>query len=164
MRYIAHNGEINTLRGNVNLMKAREGVMKSSVLGDELKQLFPVVEQGLSDSGSLDCSIEFLVHAGNRTLPEAVMTMIPEAWQNDEHMDSVKKDFYRWASCTMEPWDGPALVTFSDGRYIGAILDRNGLRPSRYEFFNVILAAIPIFFLDPPVGEHFLLLANCSLC
>ena len=112
-------------------MKAREGVMSSSVLGDELKQLFPVVEQGLSDSGSLDCCLEFLVHAGNRSLPEAVMTMIPEAWQNDDCMDSVKKDFYRWASCTMEPWDGPALVTFSDGRFIGAILDRNGLRPSR---------------------------------
>jgi len=132
MRYIAHNGEINTLRGNVNLMKAREGVMESRKLGDQLKDLYPVVEQGLSDSGSLDCCLEFLVHAGNRSLPEAVMTMVPEAWQNDDAMQEDRKNFYRWASCTMEPWDGPALVTFSDGRFVGAILDRNGLRPSRF--------------------------------
>ena len=133
MRYVAHNGEINTLRGNVNLMKAREGVMYNSTMGPELlSSLYPVVEPGLSDSGSLDCCLEFLVQAGNRSLPEAVMTMIPEAWQNDPAMSEDRKNFYRWAGCTMEPWDGPALVTFSDGRYIGAILDRNGLRPSRF--------------------------------
>ena len=112
MRFLAHNGEINTLRGNVNLMKAREGVMASDKFGEDLKQLYPVVEADLSDSGSLDCCVEFLMQAGNRTLPEAVMTMVPEAWQNDEAMREDKKNFYKFAACTMEPWDGPALVTF----------------------------------------------------
>ena len=112
MRFLAHNGEINTLRGNVNLMKAREGVMASAKFGEDLKQLYPVVEADLSDSGSLDCCVEFLMQAGDRTLPEAVMTMVPEAWQNDEAMDVDKKNFYKFAACTMEPWDGPALVTF----------------------------------------------------
>lgn len=116
---MAHNGEINTLRGNVNLMKAREGVMKSDIFGDDLKQLFPVVEPGLSDSGSTDCVLEFLTVAGERTLPEAVMTMIPEAWQNDRTMLQEKRDYYQWAACAMEPWDGPALISFTDGRYIG---------------------------------------------
>lgn len=132
LRLMAHNGEINTLRGNVNLMKAREGVMFSSEYGDDLSSLYPVVEPNLSDSGAVDCCLEFLVMAGGRSLPEAIMTMVPEAWQNDDLMNSEKKDFYRWAACAMEPWDGPALMTFTDGRYIGAILDRNGLRPSRY--------------------------------
>lgn len=131
-RILAHNGEINTLRGNVNLMKAREGVMSSPDFGDNLSKLYPVVEPEMSDSGSLDNVLEFLVMVGNRSLPEAVMTMVPEAWQNDPMMPEYKKHFYRWASCIMEPWDGPALLTFSDGRYVGAILDRNGLRPSRY--------------------------------
>ncbi|CAL4100267.1 unnamed protein product [Meganyctiphanes norvegica] len=132
LRLMAHNGEINTLRGNVNLMKAREGVMHSTEFGDDLQKLYPVVEPNLSDSGAVDCCLEFLVMAGGRSLPEAIMTMVPEAWQNDEHMNKEKRDFYRWAACAMEPWDGPALMTFTDGRYIGAILDRNGLRPSRY--------------------------------
>lgn len=153
MRYIAHNGEINTLRGNVNLMKAREGIMSSAAFGDNLRDLYPVVEQGLSDSGSLDCCLEFLVQAGNRSLPEAVMTMVPEAWQNDETMDADKKAFYRWASCTMEPWDGPALVTFSDGRYVGAILDRNGLRPSRFYVTSnnimVMASEVGVFDAEP---------------
>ncbi|XP_076062641.1 uncharacterized protein LOC143037891 [Oratosquilla oratoria] len=132
LRLMAHNGEINTLRGNVNLMKAREGVMHSSEFGDELSKLYPVVEPNLSDSGAVDCCLEFLVMAGKRSLPEAIMTMVPEAWQNDTQMHPDKRDFYRWAACAMEPWDGPALMTFADGRYVGAILDRNGLRPSRY--------------------------------
>jgi glutamate synthase (NADPH/NADH) len=123
-RYLAHNGEINTLRGNVNLMKAREGTMKSSIFGDELKKLYPVVEPDLSDSGCVDCVVEWLVMAGRRSLPEAMMTMVPEAWQNDPLMLPEKKQFYQWAECTMEPWDGPALLTFTDGRYVGAILDR----------------------------------------
>ncbi|XP_076444401.1 uncharacterized protein LOC143282637 [Babylonia areolata] len=131
-RYLAHNGEINTLRGNHNLMKAREGVMSSSVYGDRLSELYPVVEEGMSDSGCVDNVLEFLCMAGGRELPEAVMTMVPEAWQNDKNMTEEKKAFYRWAAFGMEPWDGPALLTFTDGRYIGAILDRNGLRPSRY--------------------------------
>ncbi|GFR32444.1 glutamate synthase 1, chloroplastic [Trichonephila clavata] len=144
LRYLAHNGEINTLHGNVNLMRAREGVMKSSIYGKDLKKLFPVVEQNMSDSGSLDNVLEFLVMAGQRSLPEAVVTMVPEAWQKDKLMNEHKKHFYQWSSCIMEPWDGPALVTFTDGRYIGAILDRNGLRPSRYYITNddqVIMAS-----------------------
>ncbi|XP_035687189.1 glutamate synthase [NADH], amyloplastic-like isoform X1 [Branchiostoma floridae] len=131
-RYLAHNGEINTLRGNVNLMRAREGVMSSLSFKDQLKELYPVVEKDQSDSGCFDNVLEFLVNAGGRSLPEAVMTMVPEAWQNDKYMEKGKKDFYQWSACAMEPWDGPALFTFSDGRYIGSILDRNGLRPSRY--------------------------------
>ncbi|RNA35404.1 glutamate synthase [NADPH] isoform X2 [Brachionus plicatilis] len=131
-RYVAHNGEINTLRGNVNYMNAREGIMTSKEFGDELNNLFPVVEQNLSDSGCLDNVVEFLVECGERSLPEAMLTMVPEAWQGDELMSDLKKAYYKWNSCTMEPWDGPALLTFTDGRYIGAILDRNGLRPSRY--------------------------------
>ncbi|KAB7499261.1 putative glutamate synthase [NADPH] [Armadillidium nasatum] len=107
-KLMAHNGEINTLRGNVNFMKAREGTMKSSSFGNTLQQLYPVVEPNLSDSGAVDCCLEFLVMAGGRSLPEAIMTMVPEAWQNDPLMNPEKKDFYRWASCSMEPWDGPS--------------------------------------------------------
>lgn len=133
---LAHNGEINTLRGNVNLMKAREGEMHSNDYGDNLQKLYPVVEEGSTDSGSLDNVMEFLVKAGNRTLPEAAMTMVPEAWEKDEDMCPEKRAFYRWSSMNMEAWDGPALLTFSDGRYVGAILDRNGLRPARYYLTN----------------------------
>lgn len=130
---LAHNGEINTLRGNVNFMKAREGVMASDLMTpDKLTQMYPVVEPGLSDSGSADCVLEWLVHLGGRSLPEAVMTMVPEAWSADPTMPEYKRAFYQWAACAMEPWDGPALISFTDGRYIGAILDRNGLRPSRF--------------------------------
>jgi len=136
MRLLAHNGEINTLRGNVNLMHAREGVMKSSKFGDQLKRLYPVIEPAMSDSGSVDNVLEFLVNAGDKSLPEAVLCMVPEAWHNDKLMHPRKRSFYQWASCTMEPWDGPALLTFSDGRFIGAILDRNGLRPSRFYHLN----------------------------
>lgn len=133
LRYVAHNGEINTLRGNVNLMRAREGRMKSSKFGNEnLTKLYPVVEADMSDSGSLDNVLEFLVHAGGRQLPEAVMTMVPEAWQHDKTMNEDKKNFYKWAGTVLEPWDGPALLTFTDGKFVGAILDRNGLRPARY--------------------------------
>lgn len=132
MRLLAHNGEINTLRGNVNLMRAREGVMKSKKFGDQLKKLYPVIEPDMSDSGSVDNVLEFLVNAGDKSLPEAVLCMVPEAWHHDEMMHPLKRSFYKWSSCTMEPWDGPALLTFSDGRFIGAILDRNGLRPSRF--------------------------------
>ncbi|CAN7941848.1 unnamed protein product, partial [Ixodes pacificus] len=130
-------------------MRAREGVMHTTIFGDKLKELYPVVEPNLSDSGSVDTVLEFLVMAGQRSLPEAVMTMVPEAWQNNDQMIPEKRQFYQWSGCAMEPWDGPgkhslllevfystllllALLTFSDGRYVGAILDRNGLRPSRY--------------------------------
>lgn len=153
LRCLAHNGEINTLRGNVNLMKAREGVMKSSVFGSDLKKLYPVVEPNLSDSGAVDCVLEFLVMAGNRPMPEAVMTMVPEAWQNDQTMPNDKRDFYHWSACAMEPWDGPALLTFTDGRYVGAILDRNGLRPSRFYMMKdnimVMASEVGVYDTDP---------------
>ena len=130
-RFMSHNGEINTLRGNANWMHAREGVLMSDLFGDDLPLAFPVVEPDCSDSGSFDNVLEFLLLNG-RTLQEAVMMMIPEAWQNDAQMDDERKAFYDYHSCLMEPWDGPASIAFTDGRCIGAVLDRNGLRPSRY--------------------------------
>ncbi len=130
-RFMSHNGEINTLRGNKNWMHAREGVVASEVFGDDLTKLFPVVEPDCSDSGTYDNVLEFLLMSG-RTLQESVMMMIPEAWQNHESMSKEKRAFYEYNSCLMEPWDGPASVAFTDGKYIGAVLDRNGLRPSRY--------------------------------
>ncbi|MBX3432002.1 MAG: glutamate synthase subunit alpha [Pirellulales bacterium] len=131
LRFMSHNGEINTVRGNKNWMKARQGVAASELFGDELPKLFPVAEPDCSDSGTFDNVLEFLLMNG-RTLQEAVMMMIPEAWQNHLTMDEAKRAFYEYHSALMEPWDGPASVAFTDGRYIGATLDRNGLRPSRY--------------------------------
>jgi glutamate synthase domain-containing protein 1 len=130
-RFMSHNGEINTLRGNKNWMRAREGIAESELFGDDLQKLFPVVEPECSDSGTFDNVLEFLLMNG-RTLQAAVMMMIPEAWENHESMSPEKKAFYEYHSCMMEPWDGPASIAFTDGRYIGAVLDRNGLRPSRY--------------------------------
>ncbi|PRT52496.1 Putative glutamate synthase [NADPH] [Wickerhamiella sorbophila] len=132
LRWAAHNGEINTLRGNKNWMRAREGVMNSAEFGDMLDMLYPIIEEGGSDSAALDNVLELLTINGVLSLPEAVMVMVPEAWQNNKNMDPKKRAFYEWAACLMEPWDGPALFTFSDGRYCGANLDRNGLRPCRY--------------------------------
>ena len=106
-RYLAHNGEINTLRGNKNLMRAREGLMHCTALGDDLEKLYPIIEEGMSDSGCLDNVLEFLCVASPRSLPEAIITMVPEAWQNDKTMSGEKKDFYRWSAFSMEPWDGP---------------------------------------------------------
>ena len=131
LRFMSHNGEINTVRGNKNWMHAREGMAQSEAFGDELEKLFPVVEPDCSDSGTFDNVLEFLLLTG-RTLQEAVMMMVPEAWQNHETMSEQKRAFYEYNSCLMEPWDGPASVAFTDGKYIGAVLDRNGLRPSRY--------------------------------
>lgn len=132
LRWAAHNGEINTLRGNKNWMRAREGVMKSGFFKEELDQLYPIVEDGGSDSAAFDNVLELLTINGVLSLPEAIMIMIPEAWQDNAAMDPAKAAFYEWAACLMEPWDGPALFTFADGRYCGANLDRNGLRPCRY--------------------------------
>lgn len=132
LRWAAHNGEINTLRGNKNWMRAREGILKSSLFGDELDLLYPIIEDGGSDSAAFDNVLELLVINGVLSLPEAVMLMVPEAWQGNAAMDPAKAAFYEWAACMMEPWDGPALFTFADGRYCGANLDRNGLRPCRY--------------------------------
>ncbi len=130
-RFMSHNGEINTLLGNKNWMNARQGVAESDLFGDDLGKLFPVVEPDCSDSGTFDNVLEFLLMTG-RTLQEAVLMMIPEAWQQDEAMPAARRDFYEYHSCLMEPWDGPASIAFTDGTYIGAVLDRNGLRPSRY--------------------------------
>ncbi|KAI4128454.1 MAG: hypothetical protein LQ338_002727 [Usnochroma carphineum] len=132
LRWAAHNGEINTLRGNKNWMRAREGVMQSDLFKDELDLLYPIVEDGGSDSAAFDNVLELLTINGVLSLPEAIMLMVPEAWEDNAAMDVEKAAFYQWAACLMEPWDGPALFTFSDGRYCGANLDRNGLRPCRY--------------------------------
>ncbi|KAK5661528.1 hypothetical protein OQA88_11432 [Cercophora sp. LCS_1] len=132
LRWAAHNGEINTLRGNKNWMRAREGVMQSDIFGDELEMLYPIVEDGGSDSAAFDNVLELLTINGVLSLPEAVMLMVPEAWQGNASMDPKKAAFYEWAACQMEPWDGPALFTFADGRFCGANLDRNGLRPCRF--------------------------------
>lgn len=131
-RYIAHNGEINTIRGNVNWWKAKENLLKSKIFSDEeLTKLKPICGQHLSDSGNFDNVLEFLVLSGF-SIPQALMMMIPEAWQHDEQMEDYKKAFYEYHKTIMEPWDGPASITFTDGILVGATLDRNGLRPSRY--------------------------------
>ncbi|SFW33932.1 glutamate synthase (ferredoxin) [Sinomicrobium oceani] len=130
-RYMCHNGEINTLKGNLSRMKAREELFKSEIFGDDLKNIPPIVLEGKSDSASMDMVLELLLQTG-RSLPEAMMMMVPEAWEKHQSMDDTKKAFYEYNACIMEPWDGPASIPFTDGNYIGALLDRNGLRPSRY--------------------------------
>jgi len=130
-RYLAHNGEINTLRGNINWMRARQALFASEWFGADLKKLLPVINEDGSDSAMFDNALEFLALTG-RALPHAVMMMIPEPWENHESMDPAKHAFYEYHSCLQEPWDGPASIAFTDGVRIGAVLDRNGLRPSRY--------------------------------
>src|ERR1035438_1393458 len=130
-RYIAHNGEINTVRGNRNWMTARETSLHSDVLPLPIAELTPLITSGLSDSASFDEVVELLVQSG-RSLPHAVLMMIPEAWERSTFMSESRRDFYRYHAGLMEPWDGPASVTFCDGRIVGAVLDRNGLRPARY--------------------------------
>ena len=130
-RYMCHNGEINTLKGNVNLISARQGVAQSDLFEEKLKDLFPIAEPDSSDSGNFDNILEFLMLTG-RSLQESIMMMIPEAWQSNFTMNQDKRAFYEYSSSLMEPWDGPASIVFTDGKYIGAVLDRNGLRPSRY--------------------------------
>ncbi len=130
-RMMSHNGEINTVKGNKNWVAAREGLMQSDVWGGEIDALYPIVNPEASDSGSFDNVLEMLVFSG-RSLPEAIMMMIPEAWENHESMPPRKRAFYEYMANKMEPWDGPASVSFTDGKVIGACLDRNGLRPSRY--------------------------------
>ncbi|MBC7592341.1 MAG: glutamate synthase large subunit [Kineosporiaceae bacterium] len=130
-RFIAHNGEINTARGNRNWMRAREALLESDVLPGDLKRLFPIVEPDGSDSASFDEVLE-LLHLSGRSLPHSVMMMIPEAWENNKDMDPKRRAFYEFHASLMEPWDGPACVVFTDGNQIGAVLDRNGLRPGRY--------------------------------
>ncbi len=130
-RYLAHNGEINTLRGNINWMHAAQSNFQSELFGDDIKKILPVINTDGSDSAMFDNCLELLVMAG-RELPHAVMMMIPEPWENHESMSPEKRAFYEYHSCLMEPWDGPASIAFTDGKVIGACLDRNGLRPSRY--------------------------------
>lgn len=130
-RYMCHNGEINTLKGNISRMRARQELMKSSLFEVDIEKLFPVILENKSDSASMDMALELLLMTG-RSLPEALMMMVPEAWEKDKIMPDDKKAFYEYNSCIMEPWDGPASIPFTDGNYIGAVLDRNGLRPSRY--------------------------------
>ncbi len=130
-RMIAHNGEINTVQGNRNFMRARESLLASNLIPGELRRIYPIISPGSSDSASFDEVAEFL-HLAGRSLPHALLMMIPEAWENDEEMDPAVRAFYRYHGCLMEPWDGPAAIAFTDGTLIGAVLDRNGLRPARY--------------------------------
>jgi len=151
-RFMSHNGEINTLLGNKNWMNARQGTVKSDLFGDRIEKLFPIVEPDCSDSGTFDNVLEFLLMSG-RTLQEAVLMMIPEAWQQDEALADDKRAFYEYQSCLMEPWDGPASIAFTDGTYIGAVLDRNGLRPSRYYITNddkcIMASEVGVVDIDP---------------
>jgi glutamate synthase (NADPH) large chain len=150
-RYIAHNGEINTINANRNWMSSRQSQLASPVLGD-LRDIFPIVTDGGSDSASFDEVVELLELSG-RSLPHAIMMMVPEAWENDAAMDPMRRDFYRFHSSLMEPWDGPAALAFSDGTIAGATLDRNGLRPGRYlvtdEGLVVLASEIGVFDIDP---------------
>jgi glutamate synthase (NADPH/NADH) large chain len=130
-RLLAHNGEINTVKGNRNWMRARESQIETDLIPGDLERLFPICTPGASDSASFDEVLE-LLHLGGRSLPHAVLMMIPEAWENHEEMDAGRRAFYEFHSMFMEPWDGPASITFTDGTLIGAVLDRNGLRPARY--------------------------------
>lgn len=151
-RYMCHNGEINTLRGNVSRMRAREELMKSDVFGEDLKKLFPIILEGKSDSASMDMVIELLLMTG-RSLPEVMMMVVPEAWEKHQNMSPEKRAFYEYNSCIMEPWDGPASIPFTDGNVIGALLDRNGLRPSRYTLtksgFVIMSSEIGVLDIDP---------------
>jgi len=151
-RFIAHNGEINTVRGNRNWMAAREALMASELIPGDLRRLYPIVTPDASDSASFDEVLE-LLHLGGRSLPHAVLMMIPEAWENATEMDPARRAFYQFHSTVMEPWDGPACVTFTDGSRIGAVLDRNGLRPSRFwvtdEGLVVLASEVGVLDIDP---------------
>jgi glutamate synthase (ferredoxin) len=150
-RYLIHNGEINTLRGNENWMYARQGMLASELFGDDLKKVFPIIQEDGSDSAKFDNCLEFLALSG-RSLPHAVMMMIPEPWENHESMDEKKRAFYDYHSSLMEPWDGPASIAFTDGTVVGAVLDRNGLRPSRYYVTkdDLVIMASEVGVLDVP--------------
>jgi len=153
-RMMGHNGEINTLRGNVNWMRAREPLLRSALLGEDLERILPVVDATTSDSGMLDNVLELLVRAG-RSIPEALLAMVPEAWENDPGVGPEEKAFYEAQSMLLEPWDGPASILFSDGRFAGGVLDRNGLRPSRFwvtRDHRVILAS-EVGVVDVPTAD-----------
>ncbi len=156
-RLIAHNGEINTIRGNRNWMRAREAQLAADVLGTDadgrgIERLLPIMDSTVSDSASFDACLE-LLHLGGRSLPHAVLMMIPEPWENNPHMDPDRREFYRFHASLMEPWDGPALIAFTDGTVIGAVLDRNGLRPGRYwvttDGLVVLASEVGVLDIDP---------------
>jgi glutamate synthase (NADPH) large chain len=151
-RFIAHNGEINTVKGNRNWMRAREALLKSDVIPGDFERLFPICTDGASDSATFDEVLE-LLHMGGRSLPHSVLMMIPEAWENHEEMDERRRAFYEFHAMMMEAWDGPACVVFTDGSQIGAVLDRNGLRPSRYwvtdDDLVVLASEVGVLDIDP---------------
>ncbi len=153
-RFVAHNGEINTLRGNVNWMHARQSVLQSPLFGEDLKKIFPVVETESSDSSAFDNALELLFHSG-RSMPHCMAMLIPEAWAGNPHMAPEKRAFYEYHASLMEPWDGPAAIAFTDGRVIGATLDRNGLRPGRYVVTkdDIVVMASEAGVLDVPAGN-----------
>ncbi|MBN1622728.1 MAG: glutamate synthase subunit alpha, partial [Clostridia bacterium] len=148
-RYIIHNGEINTLRGNVNWINARKSMLESDAFGNDLSKVYPIVNEDGSDSSMFDNCMEFM-HLSGRSLAHVAMMMIPEPWSKDTTMDKAKRDFYEFNSCLMEPWDGPASIVFTDGTTLGAVLDRNGLRPSRYYVLkeNILILASEVGVLD----------------
>ena len=150
-RYIAHNGEINTLRGNINWMRAREALCQSDLFGGDLQKLYPIIREGQSDTATFDNVLEFLVLTG-RPLAHAILMMIPEPWSNHESMTPERRAFYEYHASLMEPWDGPASIAFTDGTVIGAVLDRNGLRPSRYYVTkdDMVIMASEVGVLDIP--------------
>src|SRR6202522_4197033 len=151
-RYVAHNGEINTIRGNRNWMRAGEAMLASDVIPGDISRLFPIVNEHGSDSASFDECLE-LLHLGGRSLPHALLMMIPEPWENHAEMPPERRAFYEFHSCVMEPWDGPALIAFTDGSVIGAVLDRNGLRPGRYwvtsDGLVVLASEVGVVDIDP---------------
>ncbi|MBU1868995.1 MAG: glutamate synthase large subunit, partial [Candidatus Omnitrophica bacterium] len=153
-RFLAHNGEINTLRGNINWMRAREGFIKSELFGPKLKKLLPVIVPGGSDSASLDNLFELLVLSG-RPMAHAMMMLIPSAWEQDDSISEDLKAFYRYHACLMEAWDGPAAIAFTDGKCVGAVLDRNGLRPARYIVTkkDFVVMASEVGVLDIPPSD-----------
>jgi len=151
-RFIAHNGEINTVRGNQNWMRARQSMFQHPRFGADIQKLFPIIPERVSDSAAFDCALE-LLHATGRSLPHAIMMMIPSAWDNHEQMTDGEKAFYEYHACMMEPWDGPASLAFTDGVVMGAVLDRNGLRPSRYtvtkDGFVIMASETGVLEIDP---------------
>ncbi|WP_276390762.1 glutamate synthase large subunit [Eudoraea chungangensis] len=156
-RYMCHNGEINTLRGNITRMNSREALLKSDLFGEEIKKILPVILPGKSDSATMDMVVELLLMTG-RSLPEVMMMLVPEAWEKNNEMSDTKRAFYEYNSCIMEPWDGPASIPFTDGSYIGAVLDRNGLRPSRYSVtkdgYVIMSSETGVVEIDPENIEH----------
>ena len=151
-RYICHNGEINTLRGNINWMNARQSILRSDLFGDDIKKIFPIIQPGGSDSASLDNAVELLYLAG-RSIPHALAMLIPEAWDHDTSLSPEKRAFYEYHASLMEPWDGPAAVAFTDGRVVGTTLDRNGLRPTRYvethDGYFILASEVGVLPIDP---------------